>query len=515
MLAPLSAGRYLAKDAGVTVQRSRVFKNGVTIGAFFSKTNVSAEQFGEGSFDKGVFVSIPFDAFLTRSSNTTGYFVWKPLTRDGGAMLSRSARLYDLTGLRSDRKLRYESAPPPNHATIPSDRRDAWSPPPTGPEPYLRVAPKPAAADWTPDKPYEDRLMEALYRQEFRNIRIAYDGSQRLTLSLSNDRIRPLSRAAGRAARTALRLAPLETREIRITLAERVDPLVTYDFFDLPRLNRYFNGAIGRAELADYVAVEYLDESARQKDPLARLDDLETDVQETRLSDLLPDTRSVARVGRDFSAAGRTAAGANWLEAGAIGAGVVLAASALDKRADRFAADHESNRWVKGVTRVGNALPWLALAGSAVAAFEGSDPVRSRTSFAAAEAGATAILVATGLKYAVGRARPGDNASNRDFKPFSSTTGFDAFPSRHTALAWAVATPFALEYNAPGLYAVAALSNLARVGSREHWFSDTVAGSLIGYGIGHIFWESSRTPRKGEPRVLVNPSGVHLAWELK
>ncbi|MBI4293886.1 MAG: YjbH domain-containing protein [Betaproteobacteria bacterium] len=512
--ATLSAGRYLAKDAGVTVQLSRVFKNGVTLGAFFSRTNVSSEQFGEGSFDKGVFVSIPFDAFLTRSSNTIANFVWKPLTRDGGAKLGRSAELYELTGPRSDRTLRFESAPPPNHATIPADRRDAWSPPPEGPEPYLRVSPKPAAEKWTREETYEHRLTEALYRQEFRNIRVAYDGSNRLSVTASNDRIRPLSRAAGRAARTALRLAPLETREIRITLAGRVDPLVTYDFFDLQRLERYFNGAIGRADLADYVAVAYFDPSARQKDPLERLDDLETDVEATRLVDLLPSTRSFARVRGDFAAAGRTAAGANWLEAGAYGAGLVVGSVALDRRIDRFAADHESNRWVKGVTRAGNALPWLALAGSAVAALDSSDPVRSRTGFAATEAGATAFLVATGLKYAVGRARPGDNASVRDFKPFSTDSGFDAFPSRHTAVMWAVATPFALEYNAPWLYGVAALSNIARVGSREHWFSDTVAGSLIGYGIGRIFWESSRTARKGEPRVLVHPSGVHLAWEV-
>ena len=215
VLATLSAGRYLAKDLGVTVQLSRVFKNGVTVGAFFSKTNVSSAQFGEGSFDKGVFVSIPFDAFLTRSSNTIASFVWKPLTRDGGAKLGRSAQLYDLTGPRSDRTLRFESAPPPNHATIPADRRDAWTPPPEGPEPYLRVSPKPAAEQWTREASHEDRLMEALYRQEFRNIRIAYDGSHRLLLTLANDRIRPLSRAAGRAARTALRLAPLEVREIR------------------------------------------------------------------------------------------------------------------------------------------------------------------------------------------------------------------------------------------------------------------------------------------------------------
>jgi hypothetical protein len=68
--AQLSVGRYLAKDFGATLQLSRTFRNRVTIGAFATKTNVSSAEFGEGSFDKGIFVSIPFDALFTRSSRS-------------------------------------------------------------------------------------------------------------------------------------------------------------------------------------------------------------------------------------------------------------------------------------------------------------------------------------------------------------------------------------------------------------------------------------------------------------
>ncbi|MDR2196320.1 MAG: YjbH domain-containing protein, partial [Gallionellaceae bacterium] len=68
--ATISAGRYLAKDSGITVGLSRVFSNGVKLTGGFTKTNVSAEQFGEGSFDKWITISIPFDAMLTRSGST-------------------------------------------------------------------------------------------------------------------------------------------------------------------------------------------------------------------------------------------------------------------------------------------------------------------------------------------------------------------------------------------------------------------------------------------------------------
>jgi len=515
--ANLSAGRYLAKDMGVTVGMSRVFQNGVKVGAFFTKTNVSAAKFGEGSFDKGVYLSVPFDAFLTRSSNTIANVLWKPLTRDGGAKLNRSVELYDLTNTRDDRALSYKAAPPPNHESIPSDRREAWSPPLQGPVPYTRVTPKPVAEQWAADAPgYEQRLVEALYGQQFRNIRIDYDASRRLTLALSNDSIHPISRAVGRAARTALGLGPLDMREIHITFAERAGPVVTYDFLDLARLDRYFNGKINTAQLADSVAIDYLNPSAREADPLARLDDLDTKAEEKHVADLLlPDSRPVGRVMSDLTGAARTAADTNWLGMGVFGTGLVLASSALDRRGAQFAQDHAENRWLKGMNKIGNnVLPWLAIGGAAAAALDSSNPVLSRTGYAATEAGGTAFLAVEGLKYLVGRARPANDLGNHAFKPFSMTAGYDSMPSGHVIIMWAVATPFAEEYDAPWLYGLAAVTNLARVGSRQHWVSDTVAGSVLGYAIGKVFWESSRAPKKGEPRVLIHPSGINMAWEL-
>jgi len=100
VLVAISAGRYLAGDWGVTLDVSREFRNGVRMGAYATKTNVSTQQFGEGSFDKGIYVSIPFDLMLPRSTRANASFVWDPLIRDGGAMLSRRYGLYSLTGDR-------------------------------------------------------------------------------------------------------------------------------------------------------------------------------------------------------------------------------------------------------------------------------------------------------------------------------------------------------------------------------------------------------------------------------
>lgn len=99
----LSLGRYLAGDYGTTVNIARAFDNGVTMGAYATKTDVSARDFGEGSFDKGIYFSIPFDIILPRSTRGRGTINWNPLIRDGGAMLSRKYSLYNATGERDER----------------------------------------------------------------------------------------------------------------------------------------------------------------------------------------------------------------------------------------------------------------------------------------------------------------------------------------------------------------------------------------------------------------------------
>ncbi|OEE49338.1 hypothetical protein A1OS_23515 [Enterovibrio norvegicus] len=98
-----SAGRYLAEDQGVTLDVSKQFDSGVIAGAFVTKTDLSAEEFGEGSFNKGFYISIPFDVFTVQPSANRALIQWIPLTRDGGQMLSRKYHLYDMTNGRYPR----------------------------------------------------------------------------------------------------------------------------------------------------------------------------------------------------------------------------------------------------------------------------------------------------------------------------------------------------------------------------------------------------------------------------
>lgn len=93
-LGQLDVGRYLAGDYGATVSLDREFDNGLRVGAFFTLTDVPFDDFGEGSFDKGIRFSIPVD-WLTGSASQGGYGTTiRPVLRDGGARLDVRNRLY-------------------------------------------------------------------------------------------------------------------------------------------------------------------------------------------------------------------------------------------------------------------------------------------------------------------------------------------------------------------------------------------------------------------------------------
>ena len=82
----LHIGKYLAKDYGATLEVRRTFNNGWMVGLWATKTNVSAEDFGEGSLDKGMFFRIPLGILGSsgRSAYTTRI---RPIQRDGGARI--------------------------------------------------------------------------------------------------------------------------------------------------------------------------------------------------------------------------------------------------------------------------------------------------------------------------------------------------------------------------------------------------------------------------------------------
>ena len=93
----LRGGRYLAEDSGFTFNVSRDFKSGLSMGVFFSLTDISKAEFGEGSFDKGFFFNLPIQVFFREYSRGQTGFGLRPLTRDGAQYLVHAQNLWSTT----------------------------------------------------------------------------------------------------------------------------------------------------------------------------------------------------------------------------------------------------------------------------------------------------------------------------------------------------------------------------------------------------------------------------------
>ena len=97
ILFKIKGGKFLAQDSGISFEFTREFYSGFRLSAFFTLTDISEEEFGEGSFDKGFSFFIPLEIFS--NSYNSRNFGWglKPITRDGGAVLNHGYNLWGVT----------------------------------------------------------------------------------------------------------------------------------------------------------------------------------------------------------------------------------------------------------------------------------------------------------------------------------------------------------------------------------------------------------------------------------
>jgi membrane-associated phospholipid phosphatase len=131
------------------------------------------------------------------------------------------------------------------------------------------------------------------------------------------------------------------------------------------------------------------------------------------------------------------------------------------------------------------------------------------TGFLAGEAALNSLLMTEALKYSLGRERPyQDNGSGAFFQ------GGTSFPSEHSAAAWSIAGVIAHEY--PGTlpklfaYGLASAVSYSRIHARQHFPSDVLVGSVLGYLISQSVYSRHHDPEIGggafeSPREVVNP----------
>ena len=150
----------------------------------------------------------------------------------------------------------------------------------------------------------------------------------------------------------------------------------------------------------------------------------------------------------------------------------------------------------------------------------GNDAVRD-TGLMLTEAVLTLGLVQFPTKFIVGRSRPDAGRGNHSYKAFGGTTQERAsFFSGHSATAFSVSTVLAKTIDHPlatvGLYALAAVTPVARIYDDRHWFSDTLVGSAVGIYIGRQVFKAHREefPKEAKLILLPAPNGVFLSYRF-
>ncbi len=183
-----------------------------------------------------------------------------------------------------------------------------------------------------------------------------------------------------------------------------------------------------------------------------------------------------------------------WLTLGVLaGAGLLSLADEDIRREVQRDDDNTLESLADGFNLLGHPLTGLGIS----ATLWGAGALRhdrelAETGQMALEAVLLGQVVAVGVKVAVGRLRPGDEQDAWSFRPFALESEHDAFPSGHTATAFALAGILSRRSDAhwaPWLYyGLAGLVGAARIYDDEHWASDVAVGALVGELAARVTW---------------------------
>lgn len=145
----------------------------------------------------------------------------------------------------------------------------------------------------------------------------------------------------------------------------------------------------------------------------------------------------------------------------------------------------------RAVSYAGSTLAAGAVVGSFYLAGRATHNSRAReTGILAAEASIDSLIVDATLKGITQRGRP---TTGRDRSEFFD--GGSSFPSGHSIQVWTLATIVADEYHDHraiqfAAYGLASAVSISRFTGHNHYLSDVLVGSLLGYGIGQYVYHA-------------------------
>jgi membrane-associated phospholipid phosphatase len=151
------------------------------------------------------------------------------------------------------------------------------------------------------------------------------------------------------------------------------------------------------------------------------------------------------------------------------------------------------------------------------------------TALALGQAALISVGIASGYKALTGRRPPDDHYGggkdfSNDFKfGFLRRGAYEGWPSSHTANAFAMATTVTELYPENTFLKIASFTYASLIGlgvsTNIHWFSDAVAGALIGYGVGKTVGSDFNALNGGREkkqtlRLQVSGNGIGLAYRF-
>jgi membrane-associated phospholipid phosphatase len=197
-----------------------------------------------------------------------------------------------------------------------------------------------------------------------------------------------------------------------------------------------------------------------------------------------------------------------------------------------FGLDHGIQQWVEKhdviksttfslvVTRMAEGPFMLSLMATMYLGGEAfkNDGLR-KTALMSLESYAIAGVIVGGLKIIFGRHRPLAGHGPFDFNFFSLKNHEHAFPGGHSIAAFSVASVIAGQSDSVFIgvlsYGLASLIALSRVNNNEHWASDVICGSIMGYFIGKEVLALNRPSTPGKPTLSFAPGPGGFSLSLR
>lgn len=133
-------------------------------------------------------------------------------------------------------------------------------------------------------------------------------------------------------------------------------------------------------------------------------------------------------------------------------------------------------------------------------------------------------ILTSGMKFITGRSRPYTTDNQFQFNWFEFNNDLVSIPSGHATVAFAVSTVLAERIDSwwarIGFYSLAAATAYSRIYDNQHWLTDVVLGSAIGFGAGYftVHSETDRDKKKSKisDKIDFNVSlrGIKLAYKF-